>query len=355
MPTTTEGMMSAISTDQNQFRLQQHVETLYEHQPRQLAFHAQSVEEFELWKQALRSKFSELLGIAGKRPPTNPQATLVQTVDRGEYVEEKYALDVGESVVAPMYVLVPKTPAPYKAVLGFHGHDPSVQYILGNYPDEQAKQENLAVDGNWAQELARAGYLVCAVEQRAFGERITDQRRENESRSSCRHLAFDYLLEGRTLIGMRCWDGMVALSYLQNRPDVLQGGFACTGHSGGGTTSLWLSTLDERITVAIPSCYFCSFDASILGMEHCECNYIPHVLEYGEMGDLAALLAPRPVRFINGAADPIFPVAATREQFETVKAAYRLFGAEDRVSLTVHPGEHAYNHAFAQEWLQRWL
>ena len=340
--------------DQSLFHLQHPLDSFYQNQPRQLAFRAESPEAFGLWQQTLRAKFRDLLGLAGRLPPSRPQTELVQTTDRGSYIEEKYALDVGEGVLAPMYVLVPKTEPPYKAVLGFHGHDPSVQNILGNYPDERTAQENLTVEGNWAQVLAQAGYLVCAVEQRGFGERITDQYRISDQ-NDCRHLSFEYLLEGRTMIGQRCWDGMVALSYLQNRADVFKPGIACTGHSGGGTTSLWLSALDERITVVIPSCYFCSFKESILGMEHCECNYVPHLLEYAEMGDLAALVAPRPMRFINGERDPIFPIQATREQFKTVQAAYQLLGVADRLSLTVHPGEHAYNHAMSQEWLSQWL
>jgi hypothetical protein len=338
------------------FHLQRHVDDLFANQPRQLAFRAQSKDEFDRWKATLRAKFRDLLGIAGQVPPANPQAELIQTIDRGTYVEEKYALDVGENLLAPMYVLVPKTPPPYKPVLGFHGHDPSIQNILGNYADRSSPeaQENLAVDGNWAQVLAQAGYLVCAVEQRAFGERITDQYRATY-RNACRHLAFDYLLEGRTLIGQRCWDGMVALSYLQNRADLIPGGIACTGHSGGGTTCVWLSALDDRISVVIPSCYFCSFEASILGTEHCECNYIPHILEYAEMGDLAAMIAPRPLRFINGERDPAFPIAGTRREFETVKAAYALLGVPERVSLAVHPGEHAYHHGMSHEWLKQWF
>jgi hypothetical protein len=90
-------------------------------------------------------------------------------------------------------------------------------------------------------------------------------------------------------------------------------------------------------------------------MEHCECNYIPHILQYAEMGDLAAMVAPRPLRFINGERDASFPIEATRQQFETVRAAYTLLDASERLSLSVHPGEHAYNHAFCHEWLKKWL
>lgn len=336
------------------FHLQTHVDQLYRTQPRQLPFRAETSDEFWAWQTALRGKITELLGLSGRVVPTNPQAELLHTQEREGYTEYKYALDVGEGVNAPIYVLVPKTAPPYKAILGFHGHDPSVQNIIGNYPDEKTAQDNLAVDGNWAQALAQAGYLVCAVEQRGFGERLTNQRASEHSRSSCRHLAFEYLMEGRVLLGERCWDGMVALSFLRNYAGVT-GGIGCTGHSGGATTALWLSALDERIAVSVVSCYFCSFKASILSMEHCECNYVPHILEYAEMGDLAALIAPRPLRFIQGERDPIFPLSAAQEQFETVKRAYGLFGADDALSMSVHPGAHAYHHGYAQEWFGRWL
>jgi hypothetical protein len=339
------------------FGLQAHVDYLYANGPRQLAFRAQTPDEFALWQTALRQQVAQWLGFAGRALPQTIRAERLQAIDRGAYVEEKYALDVGEPVPAPMYVLVPKNPPPYKPILVFHGHNPSVQYILGNYPDEATAQQWRAVDNNYAQALAETGYLVCAVEQRGFGERMTGQQLSVEEGlwNSCRHLSFEYLMQGRTLLGERVWDGRVALSYVQSRPDVVPGVMGCTGNSGGGTTTLWLSALDERVTVAVPSCYFCSFKHSILGMRHCECNYVPHVLQYAEMGDLAALIAPRPFRAIAGEHDPIYPLEGTRQQFETVRRAYALLDAEDRCSLAVHPGEHAYNIAFSREWFGQWL
>lgn len=338
------------------FHLQAHVEALYANQPRRLAFNATTPAEFAVWQQALRAQVLDLLGIAGRKLPEVARAERLQAVDRGDYIEEKYALDVGESVAAPIYLLTPKTKPPYKPILAFHGHDPSVQNILGNYPDEDTARANQAMQNDYAQVLARAGYLVCAVEQRGFGERVSNLLREPPFvPSSCTHLAFHYMLEGRSLLGERVWDGMVTLTWLQSRKDVVPGVIGCTGLSGGGTTTLWLSALDERITVSVPACYFCSFKHSILGVRHCECNYVPHMLEYAEMGDLAALIAPRPLRLIAGEHDPIFPIEGGRQQFETVRRAYDLLGAEDRCSLAVHDGEHRYDHAFSQEWFSRWL
>ena len=341
--------------DSPSFALQSQLDYLYQNKPRRLALEAQSIAEFKLWQTAFRAELVKLLGLAGRIVPTKPHAELIQSIDRGDYVEEKYALEVGDNIPAPMYILVPKTPPPYKPILAFHGHAPSIQPILGNFPDEATAERLLAIDDNFAQALAQVGYLVCAVEQRGFGERVTDQRGGPGENRSCRHLAFEYMMQGRTLVGERCWDGMVALSYVQNRPDVVPGVMGCTGHSGGGTTTQWLSAIEDRITVVVTSCYFCAFKQSILGMEHCECNYVPGILELGEMGDMGALLAPKPFRVIAGEQDPIFPAAGVRQEFETVKRAYDLWGAADKISMDFHPGGHAYNHELSQDWFARWL
>lgn len=334
------------------FDLSRHVESLYS-RPRRFAFNAANTGEFEKWKSQFRGELMKLLGLDGRRRP-EVSAEKIQAADRGQYVEEKYSLDVGEGVKAAIYVLVPKAEPPFRPVLVFHGHNPSVQHILGNYPDEKTAAEQRARDGNYAQALAEAGYLVCAAEQRGFGERLSKCFNPGWTCSD-RHLAFAYMMQGRCVIGERCWDGFCAIDYLRTRGDVVRGALAATGNSGGGTTTLWLSALEDRITVSVPSCYFCSFKASIVDLHHCECNYVPGILRLGEMGDLAALIAPRPFRAIAGEKDNIFPIAAVREQFETVRRAYKLFAAEEKCSLAVHPNPHQYSHKMSHEWLAKWL
>ena len=340
---------------ENVFGMQGHVDYLYNNEPRRLAFEAETMDEYAAWKTLLRREMFDLMGLTGRIVPQNPAAEKVASVQREGYVEDKYALDVGEGVTAPIYILVPESEPPYKPIVVFHGHSPSVQAVLGNYPDEEKKATSLARDANYAQALAQAGYLVCAVEQRGFGERLTDGTYGGPFPRSCRHLSFEYMMQGRSLVGERCWDGMCAISYMLNRDDVQPGSLGCTGNSGGGTTSLWLSCIDERITVSVPACYFCAFKKSILAMQHCECNYVPGILKWAEMGDMAALIAPRKLRIIAGEKDGIFPIDGVREQFETVKKAYALHGVENSCSLTVHPGPHAYNHAMSHEWFGKWM
>lgn len=299
-------------------------------------------------------RLKQMLGVTD-RQSVPVQAALLQSVNCDGYVEEKYSLAVGEDVAAPLYLLIPKAEPPYTPILAFHGHDPGVQYILGHYPDEATAVHNRNIHNNYAQALAQAGYLVCAVEQRGMGERLTGQRGDGSIPRSCRHLAFSYMLQGRTLLGERCWDGLCAINYLRTRADVRPDVLGCTGHSGGGTTALFLAAIAERITAVVVSGYFCSFQASILGMPHCECNYVPGILQLGEMGDIAALIVPRPLCLVNGRYDPIFPIQGAIEQFETVKQAYEGNGRADACQLAIHPGAHAYHLPSSLNWFEQWL
>ncbi len=304
--------------------------------------------------EALREDFRGRLGLAGRKLPS-VEAEILHTIDRTAYTEEKIRLTAGEDVSIPVYVLVPKGRPPFKPVLVFPGHDPSVQYCIGNYPDPETAQANRSSDNNYAQYLAEHGFLVAAVEQRGLGERQAGPTRENESQRSCRALSFAYMLIGRTLMGERCWDGMCAATYLLSRPDAAAGGLGCTGHSGGGATAQCLAVLDARIRVTVISGYFSSFRDSILSMDHCECNYIPGILKAGEMRALAALLAPRPFCAVNGAADPLFPVSGAAREFEAVRRAYAAQNAQEACRLAVHSGGHVYHNELSRAWLERWL
>ena len=115
------------------FHLQAHVDHLYQ-QPRKLAFQARSPAEFERWQRDLRGKVAELLGITGRKLPATVEARLITRTDRGSYTEEKLAIDTDEGTQTPLYVLVPKTEPPYKPIPVFHGHNPSVHYVLGTTP-----------------------------------------------------------------------------------------------------------------------------------------------------------------------------------------------------------------------------
>lgn len=335
------------------FHLQPHINRLHrETQPR-FAFRADSPAEFGNWRRDFRDALIELLGIENAWDAPTPSVERISSAEKSGYTETKYALHSNGDII-PLYVLKPATPPPYQPVVAFHGHGPGVSLILGNDPDDTARRGHVARDENFAQRLAQDGYLVCAIEQRGFGERLTDQV-DTERQNACRHLAFEYLTHGKTLAGERLRDALRTIDYLQSRDDILPDTIGCTGHSGGGTTALFLAALDDRIRVSVVSGYFCDYEKSILGMQHCECNYVPGLLTLGNIGDITALITPRPLCLIQGESDPIFPLDGVHAPYETVQRAYEITGSSDSCRLTVHPGGHAYHYATARDWFKRWM
>lgn len=335
------------------FHLQAHINRLHRQTQPRFTFRANSPAELDDWRRDFRDALVSLLAIEDAWDTPTLSVERISSAEKSGYTETKYALHSGDDMI-PLYVLTPTTPPPYKPIIAFHGHGPGVSLILGDYPDEAARRENVARDENFAQRLVQDGYLVCAIEQRGFGERLTNQV-DAERQNACRHLAFEYLMHGKTLPGERLRDALRTIDYLQSRDDIVPDTIGCTGHSGGGTTALFLAALDDRISTSVVSGYFCDYEKSILGMRHCECNYVPGLLTLGNIGDITALIAPRPLCLIQGENDAIFPLDGVHAPYKIVQQAYEVTGSSDACRLSVHPGGHAYHYATARDWFMRWM
>jgi hypothetical protein len=80
-----------------------------------------------------------------------------------------------------------------------------------------------------------------------------------------------------------------------------------------------------------------------MSIAHCVDNYVPGILNWAEMYDVAGLIAPRPLFSEAGAYDPIFPVAASQESFRLVKDIYTVMGAGDLVQQEIFEGGHSFH------------
>jgi pimeloyl-ACP methyl ester carboxylesterase len=307
------------------------------------------------WQAEARARLGQALGLHLHAKET-AEAILLGSREQEGYTEEHWQLPIDEGVFVNAYILRPHGTGPFVPLLVLHGHNPSVQSILGHYPSEEITALNLAKDGNYGQALVQAGYLVCAVEQRGFGERTSDGHGQEDQPYTDRHLFLHYLMQGRCLQGERVWDAMNVLDWFLAFDGIEADKLVCTGNSGGGVTTAYLAAMDERVRIAIPASCFASYRESILSeyMSHCLCNYIPGLGADFELGDIAALIAPRPLRLINGEEDRIFPIATARSQFETVAAAYQAAGQPEKADLAVHTGGHRYHLALSTEWIERW-
>lgn len=336
----------------------------YTQRSRTLACTATTYEAWAAWHAQLTAKIVDLLGgFPAERVPLNPQ--VLETEDLPAYRLEKVAFQSEAEIYVPCHVLIPRhVSPPYRAVIALSGHGSGgAAHILGRVRDESTRQEELAHiaahNYDYAHQLACRGFMVFVIEQRGFGERMETHPGMTFGdpmwRSSCRSLAFNALLVGRTLLGMRVWDVMRTLDYIETRSEETTGKVGCIGLSGGGTTTLYAAAVEPRITAAVVSGAFSSFRSSIMSTIHCDCNYVPGILQYVEMADLAALIAPRALLIEAGTDDPIFPVGEVRIASEQVARVYQLLGAADHFDQDIFQGGHRFSGNKAFDWFARWL
>jgi len=340
------------------FDYQKHIKALYKSASRQFEFSAKSFDEFEKWKLSFRSRLLEALGISLMKDKLyyyQPSAKQVSSKDLGDYVREKWYLTVEPTVPLPFWLLLPKNKfGRLPLVLTPHGHNHPDLYV-GIAHNDQEKKRMVEGERDIAVQAVKEGYIVIAPTSRAFGETKFEFEHNKGKISSCRTELVHNLLVGRTPIGERIWDISRLIDWALIHLNVDKRRIAITGNSGGGTISLFASACDERITVAVPSCYFCTFEDSIGIIHHCECNYIPGILELGEMFDVAGLIAPRPFCAIAGKDDPIFPLKGVKYAFNKLRHIYGVAGVPERCELYVGEGGHRYYKQGAWPFIRKWF
>jgi hypothetical protein len=223
------------------------------------------------------------------------------------------------------------------------GHGRGVDDIVGIDDKGHDRSDKSGYQHDFAIQVVEAGMAAVAIEPMAFGcRRDPVNARRGLTANACQPSAGGALLVGQTMIGWRVWDVMRTLDYIGTRHELDATRAGCLGISGGATVTLFSAALDERIRVAMVSGYLNTFRDSIGSLSHCIDNYVPGILEWAEMYDVAGLVAPRPLFVESGEKDTIFPIKASLASFAKVREIYRVFGAEDRVAQEVFPDEHLF-------------
>jgi dienelactone hydrolase len=290
-------------------------------------------------------------------PPAPLELETLEVIDKGDYTREKIVLRTSAHSVMPVYILKPKgASGPLPVVVAFHGHGYGVKDIVGLWEDGQERDIPDGYHKDFGVALARRGFLVAAPEISCFGERTTDfsyldRQFGQDAPSTCQHTATLAFHLGGSAIGLRAFDGMRLVDYLETRPDADCQRLGAMGISGGGMHTFYSACLDPRIKATVVSGYFCSFKYSILGMHHCTCNYVPGLGQFGEIYDLVGLIAPRPMLVEAGTRDPIFPLQGVEEAVARARQVYELFGAQDQLETDYFEGRHQISGARAYDFL----
>ena len=301
-------------------------------------------------KTYVREVITRDVGGFPERTPLNPRITGV--LDRGDYKIEKIIFESQPHFYVTANLYLPKAgQPPYPAVLYPLGHELGAK-------SHSAWQQMLA-------SLAKKGYVALAWDPIGQGERIQIYDHDFEDSkvraSTTEHTVqgIQCLLIGDHIARYTIWDGERALDYLLSRPEVDPKRVACTGNSGGGTHTAYLSALDDRIQVAAPSCYISSWRQMLatIGPQDAE-QVFPYWLRDGlDYPDFIYAFAPKPYRILSAIRD-FFPIGGARQAFEEARRVYAKIGAADKLSMFEADDGHGYTHPrrmAGYEWFARWL
>ncbi len=262
-----------------------------------------------------------------------------------EYSLQKYSAQIAKNLTMLFYLLTPKNikeTAP--GVVALCGHGYGVRQIL-NISKKGNKKHLHYFDNyqkNFAVELAKRGCFVIAPELFGFGEaRLNKDLIKPFYISSCDELSHHLLPYGLTVASMRIYQAIVCGEILLKRENVNKEKLGIMGISGGGLTALYASVLQEKFKKIVVSGYINTFKNSIFSLWHCPDNYIPGILEIGEIYDFASSLAPRELLIESGEKDKIFPIEASKKAHESIKRIYSLVGAEDKLHIDIFNGKHS--------------
>jgi dienelactone hydrolase len=315
----------------------------YESMPLRLAFRAQSRKQAEAWQKRLREKMTELIGgFPRERSPLRPQALEVREFPG--YRREKFVFESRPGLSVLGYLLTPvKARPPLAGVVCVPGHGRGVDDIVGIDKNGQDRTDKAEYQHDFAIQAVEHGMAAVAIEPLAFGcRRDPVTKKKALGTSACQPVAGAALLFGETMIGWRVYDVMRTIDWIETRKELDPRRVGCMGISGGGTCTLFSAALEPRIRAAMVSGYLNTFRDSVLSVSHCIDNYVPGILNWAEMYDIAGLIAPRPLFAESGDQDPIFPIAASRASFARVKKVYEVFGAGGFVEHEVFKGPHSF-------------
>jgi dienelactone hydrolase len=285
-----------------------------------------SAADFERIRPKLRERYFDMLGLWPLPEKTPLHATVTGTLDFPGFSVEKihYQSKPGLYVTANLY----RPPAP--------GRYPAILYSIGHYNAKRDGHKSAVQDhGIW---FATHGYVALLVDTIELGE-VTCTHHGTYSQQR-----WWWHATGFTPAGVECWNAIRGIDYLQSRPDVDPERIGATGISGGGAATFWISAADERVKASAPVSGMSDLtwyvgEDGVNG--HCDCMFLYNNYRW-HWTSIAALVAPRPLLFVNSDDDKIFPMPANERIISRLERLYSKFGASDKVDAMVSVGGHAY-------------
>ncbi len=307
------------------------------------------------WQEQTKGKFEDLIGRFPYPEYNSLNPTLIEKTEKDEYWRLRIEITTIDNLRCPTYILIPKkkTTDRLPAVLAFHGHGYGNKEIVGLNHDGTELDGAPGIHHNCAIELVLKGMIVVAPELIGFGDRklMRDTRSDDPSQNSCFSIASQLLLMGKTIAGLRVFECRRVIDYIQTMETIDHEKIGCIGFSGGGLVAAFTSIIDERIKATVLTGYTNTFKGSIMDRNHCLDNYIPGILQLGEMPELLGTITPRPLFIESGINDTVFPIQHAKEAMETITNIYKSFNAERHLAHHFFNGKHEICGEKSYNWL----
>lgn len=273
-------------------------------------------------------------------------------VEQDDYVVDRVILESipGHFLTGSLYR--PKSgEGPFPAVLSPHGHwqdgrfytasDNQVRSDLASGAERFENASRYPIQAR-AVQLARMGCVVFVYDMTGNADSIQIGHRPDKASHLDRKSEWGFFstqaeLRLQNMMGLQTWNSIRALDFLLQLDDVDPQRVGVTGASGGGTQSMILGAIDDRITAAMP-CVMVS--TSMQG--GCTCENAPYLrVDQGNI-DIAAAIAPRPLGLT--AADD-WTVELQSKGYPELRQLYANLGHKNRLTaaFNVH-FKHNYNH-----------
>ena len=281
------------------------------------------------------------------RTPLNP--VIHGRIDEGNYTIEKVYFESVPGFFVTGSLYRPKNPkGKVPGVVCPHGH-----WREGRFYDHEKSLPNDIIIGaerfenggrNHIQArcvtLARMGCVAFAVDMIGYADskqlsydlvhRFAKQRPEMNSAENWGFFSPQAEANLQNVMGLQTWNGMRSIDFLLTLPEVDPQRIAVTGASGGGTQTMLLGAVDDRVALSMPMVM-----VSTAMQGGCTCENAS-LLRVGTGNiEFAALFAPKP-QIMNCANDWTRELAD--KGFPELVDLYKLMGAKQNVKLI--RGEH---------------
>ena len=330
-----------------------YVETLKKELTYPMAWGNSPIKNFKKWKKAARAKVFECM----MTPPKAAAAWDMEVLgeeQRNGYKAQKIAFNINAYSRITAYLLIPDGKGPFPTVNALHDH--GAHLFIGKEkmirpfftPEEQdapAKQalcQEILDDADaWAKQLydnqfvgdylAKHGYVVFSADAPMWGER---GRKEGVDRNKYDLIAGNMMMLGRDLSAFMTYDDISSTEFLASLPMVDAKRIGCVGCSMGAYRSWMLSALSDRIKAGASICWMITTDAQLTrrfgrkengGFANC----IPGLRQYLDYPHIASLACPKPMLFINGTKDKLFPVPGVKDAFAEMHKVWKSQGVDN--------------------------